>query len=104
PCADCAGIRTTLTLYRDEDNNPSRYQMRMEYLGTAQAEVTHTDSGSWIATTTKLNGHQYPLFVLDPKAPGGQQRFVHNAKNAVEMLGAAGKLPASGLNHTLIQQ
>ena len=28
PCADCSGIRTTLTLYRDQYDNPSRFELR----------------------------------------------------------------------------
>src|SRR3546814_660566 len=86
PCADCAGIRTTLTLYRDQHDNPSRYQLRMEYLGTPGKRSSHTDSGSWMATTTTLNGYQYPLYILNPQLPDAQQRFVRSAKNAVEMV------------------
>lgn len=103
PCADCAGIRTTLTLYQDEDGNPSRYQMRMEYLGTS-ADIAHTDSGNWASTTTTLNGQQYPLYILDPRTKDGQQRFIRNARNAVELVGADGEPADSGLNYTLIRQ
>ncbi len=104
PCADCAGIRTTLTLYRDQHGNPSRYQLQMQYLGTPGKRSSHTDSGNWMATTTTLNGYQYPLYVLNPKLPDAQQRFVRSAKNAVEMVGADGKPADSGLNYTLMEQ
>lgn len=104
PCADCSGIRTTLTLYRDQDNKPSRYELRQQYLNGSQPKASHTDRGNWIATTTDMDGRQYPLYVLDPKSPDSQQRFVRNAKNAVEMLNAKGEHIQSGLNYTLIQQ
>jgi len=104
PCADCAGIRTTLTLYRDQHGKPSRYQLQMQYLGTPGKRSSHTDSGSWMATTTTLNGYQYPLYILNPQFPDAQQRFLRSARNAVEMVGADGKPADSGLNYTLMEQ
>lgn len=103
PCADCSGIRTTLTLYRDQDNAPSRYEMRQQYLGGA-TQTSHVDRGNWAVSTTQMDGHQYPLYILNPHNPKGQQRFVRNAKNAVDMLDAKGQEIQSGLNYTLIQR
>lgn len=104
PCADCSGIRTTLTLYRNQDHQPSRYELRQQYLDGSKPKASHVNRGNWAASTTQLDGRQYPLYTLNPNDPEGQQSFVQNAKNAVEMLDANGQLIQSGLNYTLIQR
>lgn len=103
PCADCSGIHTTLTLYRNQDGHPSRYELRQEYVGAPKA-TTHVDRGAWSAGVTRLDGQQYPLVILNPNESDGRQLFVQNARNAVERLDDKGQLIHSGMNETLIQQ
>jgi uncharacterized membrane protein/uncharacterized lipoprotein NlpE involved in copper resistance len=48
PCADCAGIRTTLTLYTmGEGGEPLVYRMTATYLGTAAGDRTEERLGPW---------------------------------------------------------
>lgn len=104
PCADCAGIQATLTLYRDQANQPSRFVFRQEYLGGAKAGGSDVDRGNWIAERKSVDGRSYPLFILNPTAPSEQFRFLQKATNAVELLNADGERIESDYNYTLMQR
>jgi uncharacterized membrane protein/uncharacterized lipoprotein NlpE involved in copper resistance len=48
PCADCAGIRTTLTLYaKGAGGEPLVYRMTATYLGTPEGDRTEERLGPW---------------------------------------------------------
>jgi len=48
PCADCAGIRTALTLYSmGEGGEPLVYRMTATYLGTPEGDRTEERLGPW---------------------------------------------------------
>ncbi|MBL7250290.1 copper resistance protein NlpE [Alloalcanivorax sp. C16-2] len=104
PCADCAGIKTTLTLYRDQDGEASRFELRQQYLDRGQAGSGQVERGNWVSQRMQLDGQSYPLYVLNPEQPEEQFRFVQNRRNAVEMLNAEGQRIDSDLNYTLMQQ
>lgn len=49
PCADCAGIRTTLTLYTmGHDDLPLVYRMTATYLGTPDGDRNEERLGPWL--------------------------------------------------------
>ncbi|NWG74730.1 MAG: copper resistance protein NlpE N-terminal domain-containing protein, partial [Rubrivivax sp.] len=53
PCADCAGIRTTLTLYTmGEGGAPLAYRMTATYLGTREGDRTEERLGPWARVGT----------------------------------------------------
>ena len=104
PCADCAGIKTTLTLYRDQDGKASRYELDQAYLGKGREKDGNSDRGNWAVQRTDMDGRDYPVFVLNPDQPDDQMRFLQNATNAVELLNAEGKRINSEFNYTLMQQ
>ena len=58
PCADCIGIKTTLTLFQNKSKNQYSYKLHEVYLGQNN-EKTFDTYGKWIA----LKGTQE-----DPKA------------------------------------
>src|SRR5215510_6268561 len=45
PCADCAGIRTVLTLYSEP--GPTRYELVETYLATRDGDRSFPSSGRW---------------------------------------------------------
>jgi uncharacterized membrane protein len=52
-CADCAGIRTTLTLYSiGHDDLPLVYRMTATYLGTKDGDRTEERLGPWLRVDT----------------------------------------------------
>lgn len=53
PCADCAGIRTTLTLYTmGEGGAPLVYRLTATYLGTRDGDRTEERLGPWARVGT----------------------------------------------------
>ena len=104
PCADCAGIKTTLTLYRDQDGEASRFELRQQYLDRGASGSGQVERGNWVDQRMQLDGQSYPLYVLNPDEPEEQFRFVQNRRNAVEMLDADGQRIDSDFNYTLMQQ
>jgi putative lipoprotein len=49
PCADCAGIRTELTLFTmGPQGQPDVYRMRTTHLGTREADRTEERMGPWL--------------------------------------------------------
>ncbi len=104
PCADCSGIKTTLTLYRDEANQPSRFELRQQFLDGAKSGGSDVDRGNWIAERQSVDGKSYPLFILNPNDPSEQFRFLQKVTNAVEMLNADGERIESDYNYTLMQR
>lgn len=104
PCADCAGIKTTLTLYRDQDGEASRFELSQQYLDRGETGSGQTERGNWVQQTMQMDGQSYPLYVLNPQQPEEQFRFVQNRSNAVEMLDTEGQRIDSDLNYTLMQR
>ena len=104
PCADCSGIQTTLTLYRDEADKPSRFELRQKFMDGAKAGGSDVDRGNWIAERQSVDGKSYPLFILNPTDTSEQFRFLQKATNAVEMLNADGEPIESDFNYTLMQR
>ena len=102
PCADCSGIKTTLTLYRDEANQPSRFELRQQFLDGAKSGGSDVDRGNWIAERQSVDGKSYPLFILNPNDPSEQFRFLQKVTNAVEMLNADGERIESDYNQSHI--
>lgn len=68
PCADCSGIKTTLTLQND-----GKFTLVSEYVGEADGIFNEKGTFKWNATGDKIklsNGNQYQvgenqLFMLD---------------------------------------
>lgn len=55
PCADCAGIRTVLTLYSmGQGGAPHVYRMSLTYLGTPDGDRTEERMGPWLRLNDSL--------------------------------------------------
>jgi len=85
-------------------DQPSRFELRQQYLDGAKTGGSDVDRGEWIAERQSVDGKSYPLFILNPTDPAEQFRFLQKATNAVEMLNADGELIDSELNYTLMQR
>ena len=104
PCADCAGIRTTLTLYRDQSAQPSRYELTQQYLGTSKPTTNEVERGAWVSDRIELDDKKYDVYTLNPEDEEAQHRFLQSATNAVEMLDSAGQRVETDMNYTLIKR
>lgn len=72
PCADCAGIRTTLTLYTmGSAGAPFAYRMTATYLGTRDGDRTEERLGPWASVGTGAQA----LVRLEPHDDTVRQSF-----------------------------
>lgn len=91
PCADCAGIQTTLTLRGD-----GTYRRSDAYLGTgASGDTLFTSVGRWFRMDVEL-----PTLVL-LSGSGGVQPFQALAGGSLRFLDGNGQAIASDLPHRL---
>lgn len=104
PCADCSGIRTTLTLYRDQYNNPTRFELREEYLNGSKVDMNAVERGDWSASSAVEGGTQYDIFTINPQAADAKRQYLKDAVNAVEMLDKNGNRIESNMNYRLLSK
>ncbi|MEE3319713.1 MAG: copper resistance protein NlpE [Pseudomonadota bacterium] len=104
PCADCSGIRTTLTLYRDQFDAPTRFQLREEYLQGSKVGLTTVERGDWSQDTRVQDERQMELYTINPETPDATRQYLRDAVNAVEQLDKNGELIKSNLNYRLLRK
>lgn len=104
PCADCSGIRTTLTLYRDQFDAPTRFQLREEYLQGSSVGLTAVERGDWSQEIRVKDDRQMELYTINPETPDAKRQYLRDAVNAVEQLDQNGELIESNLNYRLLRK
>ncbi|KGD66304.1 hypothetical protein Y5S_00776 [Alcanivorax nanhaiticus] len=104
PCADCSGIRTTLTLYRDQFDAPTRFQLREEYLQGSKVGLTAVERGDWALENRIHNDRQMDLYIINPETPDAKRQYLRDAVNAVEQLDQDGNIIESNLNYRLLSK
>jgi len=104
PCADCEGIKTTLTLFQNNLKKQYTYRLQEEYLGQSNGKIFET-TGKWNA----LKGTQqdpkaivYQLAVQndDPEDSDVINYLIVN-KNTIKMIDEEMNEYESKLNYTL---
>lgn len=109
PCADCSGIRTELTLYKDPlTMEPRAYQMVETYLGTegggADSGRTVTTNGTWLETTGVPGDSIAPVVRLDGGGePERMTAFERLNTQELRLLDRQGARIDSMLNYSLIR-
>lgn len=84
PCADCAGIRTTLTLYTmGGAGAPLMYRMTATYLGTSDGDRTEERLGPWLRVGTEAGERVR----IEPYDEAGRQSFRRTNARTLELLG-----------------
>ncbi len=102
PCADCSGIRTTLTLYRDQYDNPSRFELREEYLSGSKVELSASERGSWESEKRLQGNMEYDVYTINPDDPDADRQYIKDAVNAIEQLDQSGNRIESNMNYRLL--
>jgi uncharacterized membrane protein/uncharacterized lipoprotein NlpE involved in copper resistance len=90
PCADCAGIATELTLYRDTGGRPARYRLRTTYLGTRDGDRRADAIGAWQEVTDPARVR------LDPQDDATRRSFLRIDADTLELLDRSERRIASG--------
>lgn len=104
PCADCAGIRTELTLTQDsQTNQPQRYELTETHLGTmSQEEKPVTTRGRWSVLRGIDGDPDATVFALDGGGvPERARRFERLSDRELRQLDREGKRIDSSLNYVL---
>ena len=95
PCADCAGIATELTLYRDTAGRPARYRLRTTYLGTRDGDRRTDAIGPWQEVSDP------PRVRLDAQDDAMRRSFLRIDADTLELLDRSERKIASGHDHRL---
>jgi len=87
PCADCAGIRTELTLYLQ----PDTFVLRETYLGRPGGEKTITTEGRWEAALGIDGDPDATVIRLGPDQPDSMRIFREAGSERLELLDRSGR-------------
>lgn len=97
PCSDCDGIRTRLTLRRDDDGSQD-FELEETYLG-AEAGNVFTLAGAWREVRQGTENGNATVFRLDPD--GADQWYRLQPDGSLELLDSQGRPRADGIGHRL---
>lgn len=86
-CADCAGIRTELTLYLQ----PDTFVLRETYLGRPDGEKTVTTEGRWEAALGIEGEPDATVIRLGPDEPESMRMFREAGGDRLEPLDRSGR-------------
>jgi copper homeostasis protein (lipoprotein) len=95
PGADCAGLKTELTLYQDHT-----YFLRETYLATRDGDKTFTSSGTW----QKLRPGKYDVIQLNPDKPEEKYNFLITDADHLLVVGKEMRPIPTPMNLTLTRQ
>ncbi len=101
PCADCAGIRTSIVFSRDRHGALS-YRSEETYLGTREGDRSYGSQGS----AAELGGTRFNPWAarirIDPNLPDTRRHFLVLSPTVIELVGANGERANSMLDYTLV--
>jgi predicted secreted protein len=87
PCADCAGIRTDLSVYAEQPSGEaSRYGLRETYIGTRGGDRTVERTGRLAVTRGTANDREATVYQLESERPDGRRNFVRAGDNELRLL------------------
>lgn len=100
PCADCAGIRTELTLFLQ----PDTFVLRETYLGKPDGEKSVTSEGTWHAALGAADDPDATVIRLESGDPESGRSFREVAGDRLELLDRSGRRIESTLDYTLTRR
>jgi copper homeostasis protein (lipoprotein) len=107
PCADCAGIRTELTLVQDpRSGEPQTYELKETYLGSmsVDGEKTFTSNGRWSIARGTADDATLTVYRLDGGGKAEAARSFERVNDQeLRMLDREQKRISSTLNYTLMR-
>lgn len=102
PCADCAGVRTELTLFSDPATGaPRAYRMRETYLGTRDGDRTYDSAGAWALLRGTEAVPDATVYQLNPGQPAEVRSFVVLPAGSLQQLDREGRPIRSALSYAL---
>ncbi len=95
PGADCAGLKTELTLFRN-----NTYFLRETYLATRDGDITYTSTGKW----QRVKPGKHDIVQLQLEKPGEVYNFLQIDANHLLVVGQDMQPIDSPMNLTLTRQ
>jgi len=87
PCADCAGIRTTLTLYVEQPSGkPARYELSETYLQTRDGDRVFSKKGRWTLLRGTASDPDAIVYQLDYDQPKTARSFLKVGDHELRLL------------------
>jgi copper homeostasis protein (lipoprotein) len=103
PCADCSGLKTELTLYRNARTDaPETYRLRETYLGKPAG--ARTTVGKWTTLRGTPDNPDATIYQLNPDKPQEVRNFLVVNDNEIRQLDRELKEIESSLNFTLTRR
>jgi predicted secreted protein len=104
PCADCAGIRTDLSLYSEQPGGePTRYALRATYIGTRQGDRTFESGGHLTVKRGSASEPDATVYVLDSGKPDARRNFVRAGDNELRLLDREQREIKSSAPHSIFR-
>ncbi|MEF9944625.1 MAG: copper resistance protein NlpE N-terminal domain-containing protein, partial [Burkholderiaceae bacterium] len=101
PCADCAGIRTSIVFSQDSGGALS-YRSEETYLGTREGDRSYGSCGNAVELGgTRLNPWAARMRI-DPAFAESRRHFLVLSPTVIELVGANGERAASMLDYKLV--
>ncbi|PKG00339.1 copper homeostasis protein [Alcanivorax sp. 97CO-6] len=104
PCADCSGIHTTLILYRDQYDTPTRFELSEEYMSGSTVKLNVVERGEWTSHKYQEGVSQEDVYTINPEDDDARRQYIKDAINAVEQLDSSGNRIQSNLNYRLLSK
>ena len=103
PCADCSGLDTELTLYRNAGTDaPETYSLRETYLGKPAKPLI--SAGKWTILRGTPDNADATIYQLNPDKPQEVRNFLVVNDNQIRQLDRDRKEIESTLNFTLTKR
>jgi uncharacterized lipoprotein NlpE involved in copper resistance len=103
PCADCSGLDTELTLYRNSRTDaPETYSLRETYLGKPAKPLI--SAGKWTIVRGSPDNPDATIYQLNPDKPQEIRNFLVVNDNQIRQLDRDRKEIESKLNFTLTKR
>lgn len=96
PCADCPGIRYTLTLRNQEHSGDGVFELTTEYID----RDTFREQGTWLTLRGNADDPDATIYQLNPEPASEPLYFLYRGES-LEMLDREQRKIESELNYTL---
>jgi len=105
PCADCAGIRTELSLYAEGPSQFGQaiYRLNETYLETGDGDRTFESTGRWTILRGTATDLDATVYQLDFDRPQTVRNLLRPNDNELRLLDREQREVQSQANHTLLR-
>ena len=101
PCADCAGLKTVLTLFAKPGWAEGTYKLRETYLATRDGDKTFQTSGQWTTLKGDATDDNASVYQLNPDDSTKARNFLRVSHDEIRTLDRELRVIRSPMNLSL---